>query len=60
MLRAYNDVGNRFLVPMDEQLLDMQDNQKASSPFRTNCQSNKNNLGYQQSLLLTILSRQGG
>lgn len=60
MLRAYNDVGNRFLVPMDEQLLDMQDNQKAPSPFRTNCQSNKNNLGYQQSLLLTILSRQGG
>lgn len=32
MLRAYNDVGNRFLVPMDEQLLDMQDNQKAQSP----------------------------
>ena len=38
MLRAYNDVDNIFLVPMDEQLLDMQDNQKAQSPLRTNCQ----------------------
>lgn len=59
MLRAYNDVGNRFLVPMDEQLLDMQDNQKAQSPWQLIVSETRTTWDT-SNLYLTILSWQGG